>query len=194
MRPVLIAAAAALVLASCAAQRTDAPTAVDEATTFTENATTTRPAEAPTEGTAMFERAAGEGGSISCDSPDDCDVEFSVDSVAVTDCELPGGMSGQDQVVYVDIGVQVRDQVHYSDALNIFDLGSWSAITEDGYTLRSLDIASGCDNRDLSLLTYGINAGEKVRNRIDFALPTNIDRIQLQPSELDGGGWSWPVE
>lgn len=182
-------------LAGCSQQTTDEPQGAADATPGTKSTTDSRTSEeqAP-DGTEMIEQSAGEGASIGCNSRDDCDIEFTVNSVASIDCAPPGGGPDQGQVVRVDIEVEVRDQVTYPDALNIFNLGSWSAVTDDGYTLRSLDIASGCDNQDLSLLTYGINAGEKVRNRIDFTLPANVHKIQLQPAALDGGGWSWPVQ
>lgn len=38
----------------------------------------------------MHDREAGEGGFIGCNSREDCDVEFAVDSVARIDCAAYG--------------------------------------------------------------------------------------------------------
>ena len=130
---------------------------------------------------------------IGCTSREDCDVEFVVDAVSTITCPDAFGLTEETRVVRVDIEVEVRDQVNYPDALDVFYLGDWSAVTEDGYTLRALDTVSNCDGQDASLLTYGINAGEKVRNSIDFLLPNDVEKVQLQPHALDGGGWNWPV-
>jgi len=140
----------------------------------------------------MHDREPGEGGLIGCTSREDCDVDFVVDSVAQTDCSAYG-LTEDQQVVRVTMEVTVRDEVNYPDALNIFNLGSWSALTDDGYTLRSLDTTSSCEGQDSSLLMYGINPGEKVRNRIDFILPRSAEKLQLQPAALDGGGWRWQI-
>ncbi len=61
----------------------------------------------------------------------------------------------------------------------LFNLGSWSALTDDGCRLPSLELVSSCGGQDPSLLTYGINPGEKVRNRVDFTVPRNVEKMQL---------------
>ncbi len=42
-------------------------------------------------------------------------------------------------------------------------------------------------------MRLSINAGEKVRNTIDFVVPTNVVKMQLQPAALEGGGWNWNI-
>ncbi len=54
-------------------------------------------------------------------------------------------------------------------------------------------MASSCDGQDSSLLMYGINPGEKVRNRVDFMVPRNVSQMQRKPAALEGGGWRWPI-
>lgn len=140
----------------------------------------------------MLELSAGEGGSIGCTTRDDCDIEFDVNSVSRHSCDAYSPV-GDSQLVRVEIEARARQEVAFPDALGIFNLGSWSALTDDGYTVRSLDITGMCEGEDSSLLAYGINAGEKVRNTIDFVVPTNAEKIQLQPAALEGGGWNWEI-
>lgn len=140
----------------------------------------------------MLEQPAGKGGAIGCTTRDDCDVEFVVNSVKRHSCEAYSPV-GDYQLVRVEIEVQTRPEIAYPDALGVFNLGYWSALTDDGYTLRSLEVTANCPASDYSLLMYGVNAGEKVRNTIDFVVPTNVAKMQLQPAALDGGGWNWDI-
>lgn len=140
----------------------------------------------------LHELAVGESGSVGCTTREDCDIEFVVESVSPIDCDAYG-MTSDQQVVRVVIEAEARRDNAYPGALQVFNLGSWTALTDDGYTLRSLNMASGCDGADTSLLAYGINPGEKVRNSIDFLIPDNVEKVRLQPMDLEGGGWSWDV-
>lgn len=141
---------------------------------------------------ALHELAAGDTGSVGCTTREDCDIEFVVESVSPIDCDAYG-ITSDEQVVRVVIDVTARKENAYPGALQVFNLGSWTALTDDGYTLRSLELASSCAGADSSLLGYGINPGEKVRNSIDFLVPANVEKVRLQPMDLEGGGWSWDI-
>ncbi|MDJ0424189.1 hypothetical protein QNA14_16835 [Dietzia kunjamensis] len=192
MRTVLAVAVSALFLVGCSSSPDPVVSETSESTVTPTRSSTSSTKAQPENRTAMHDREAGEGGFIGCNSREDCDVEFAVDSVARIDCAAYG-LTEDQQVVRVAIEVSVRDEVNYPDVLNIFNLGSWSALTDDGYTLRSLETTSGCDGQDSSLLMYGINPGEKVRNRVDFILPRSVEKLQLQPAALEGGGWRWRI-
>lgn len=141
---------------------------------------------------ALHDLAPGDPGSVGCTTREDCDIEFVVESVGPIACDAYG-MTSDQQVVRVAIEAQARKENAYPGALQVFNLGSWTALTDDGYTLRSLEMATSCAGADSSLLGYGINPGEKVRNNIDFLVPANVEKIRLQPMDLEGGGWSWEI-
>lgn len=197
MRSVVAVIAVAVVLAGCSSSReteVPEPNASSSSTTL---------APVPAEPTTsdndeyigageMIEQPAGKGGLIGCTGRDDCDVDFDVHSVTLHSCDSYSPVGGY-QLVRVEIDVKTRTEIAYPHALDVFNLGSWSALTDDGYTLRSLDVTANCPGSDYSLLMYGINAGEKVRNTIDFVVPTNVVKMQLQPAALEGGGWNWNI-
>lgn len=198
MRAVIGAVAAVVVLAGCSsgpepeASEPTSPTDPASSSTSSSGSSTSSDSEDPPDKTDMLEVSAGEGGSIGCTTRDDCDIEFDVNSVSRHSCESYSPV-GDYQLVRVEIEARARQEIAFPDALGIFNLGSWSALTDDGYTLRSLDITGMCEGEDSSLLAYGINAGEKVRNTVDFVVPTNAEKIQLQPAALEGGGWNWEI-
>lgn len=198
MRAVIGAVAAVVALAGCSsgpepeASQPMPPTDPASSSTSSSASPTSSDSDDPPAKTDMLEVAAGEGGSIGCTTRDDCDIEFDVNSVSRHSCESYAPESDY-ELVRVEIEARARQEIAYPDALGVFNLGSWSALTDDGYTLRSLDITGMCEGEDSSLLAYGINAGEKVRNTIDFVVPTNAEKIQLQPAALEGGGWNWEI-
>lgn len=198
MRLVVAVIAAALVLGGCSsstepeASQPPSPTNPASSSNTSSASPTTSDSDDPPDKTDMLEQPAGRGGAIGCTTRDDCDIEFDVNSVSRHSCDSYSPV-GDYQLVRVEIEARARQEIAFPNALDIFNLGSWSALTDDGYTLRSLDITGMCDGEDSSLLAYGINAGEKVRNTIDFVVPTNAEKIQLQPAALEGGGWNWEI-
>lgn len=194
MRAVVAVIAVAVVLAGCssspepeASEPTSSSSAASEATS-----STAADSDEYIGAGEMIEQPPGKGGLVGCNGRDDCDVEFDVDSVTRLSCD-DYSPEGDYQLVRVELEARARQEIAHPDALGIFNLGSWSALTDDGYTLRSLDVTANCPGSDYSLLMYGINAGEKVRNTIDFVVPTNVAKMQLQPAALDGGGWNWDI-
>lgn len=198
MRSVVAVVAAVMLVSGCSssteqeASEPASPTSAASSSTKSSPSPTTSDSDEYMGAGEMIEQPAGKGGLIGCTGRDDCDVEFDVNSVSRHSCDSYSP-EGDYELVRVEIEARARQEISYPDALDVFNLGSWSALTNDGYTLRSLDVTANCPGSDYSLLMYGINAGEKVRNTIDFVVPTNVAKLQLQPAALDGGGWNWEI-